>query len=104
MKRPKTWKRPKRPDWIERAVRLIDEAEPLAKQSTLRLLKRALGEYALHYETLALIAEHLTTDEGDAKATEHAFGLDANEVVAMAHDEMIIKARIALKPTSKIRT
>ena len=46
---------------------------------------------------LSFIAGHLTTDEGDVEDTEDEFGLDVSEVVAMAHDNMILAARRALK-------
>jgi hypothetical protein len=47
-------------------------------------------------EALVFIAEHLTTDEGDRKASGEAFGLEPHEVIEMAHDDMISRARAAL--------
>lgn len=61
----------------------------------------------LNRETLLIIAERacarltsianmLTSDEGDDDATEDAFGLEASEVIEMAHDNMIVEARATL--------
>lgn len=94
----KRWRRPNPPKWLSRAKALVAESEPLSKQSVLRLLKRAVAEYEYHADALERIAEHLTSDEGDPKATEQHFGLGVREVIEMAHDDMIITARIALKP------
>lgn len=45
---------------------------------------------------LAAIASQVTTDEGDQEATEEDIGLPMSEVVEMAHDEMIGRARATL--------
>jgi hypothetical protein len=42
------------------------------------------------------IANNVTTDEGDKDATEDDFGIDASEVIEMAHDNMITRARSTL--------
>ena len=47
-------------------------------------------------------AAMLTTDEGNTKDTEEEFGLDVNEVGAMAHDNMIIAAREVLGELGEI--
>ncbi|MEN6535467.1 MAG: hypothetical protein ABFD89_17520 [Bryobacteraceae bacterium] len=94
----KRFKPPKRPQWYARAKALVEESEPWSKQSVLRLLKSVLQSYDAQFASLVTIANHLTTDEGDAKATEEAFGLSAREVVEMAHDDMVNAAREALRP------
>jgi hypothetical protein len=48
------------------------------------------------YEALREIASHVTTEEGDAPSTTEFFGIEADEVIAMAHDNMIYSARAAL--------
>lgn len=93
------FRQPAQPQWVGRARRLLEEAEPLSKQSTLRLLSRFVQAYDRHLETLAFIAGHVTTDEGDRRATEQAIGLPVSEVVEMAHDDMITRARLALRPS-----
>ena len=45
---------------------------------------------------LAAIANYASTDEGDEDETEKEFGLDASEVVEMAHDNIINSARVTL--------
>lgn len=45
---------------------------------------------------LAAIANHMTSDEGDRDDTEEEFGLDYDEVVEMAHDNLIVRARSTL--------
>jgi hypothetical protein len=45
---------------------------------------------------LVTIANYATTDEDDDDATEKEFGLDAGEVVEMAHDNIITSARATL--------
>jgi hypothetical protein len=45
---------------------------------------------------LASIASNLTSDEGARDDTEEEIGLDYEEVVEMAHDNMIGRARRAL--------
>lgn len=45
---------------------------------------------------LEFVAGHVTTEEGDRDATEEDIGLDASEVIQMAHDNMIWRARRAL--------
>ena len=42
------------------------------------------------------IANYLTSDEGDTDDTEAEFGLDASEVIEMAHDNIITSARRTL--------
>lgn len=42
---------------------------------------------------LCQYASMLTTDEGDRDETEAEFGLDASEIVEMAHDNFIIRSR-----------
>lgn len=42
------------------------------------------------------IANNMATDEGDKDATEDYFGIDAEYVVEMAHDNMIRCARATL--------
>jgi hypothetical protein len=91
------WTRPKASAWVRRAKSLLEESEPLSKQSKLRLLKSAVREYDLFFEVLSRIAERSTTDEGDKEATEKHFGLDLPEIIQMAHDDMIVSARLALR-------
>ena len=45
---------------------------------------------------LCTIANNVTTDETDRKKTEDDFGLDASEVIEMAHDNMILHSRSVL--------
>ena len=45
---------------------------------------------------LKFIAGHVMSDEGDRDQTENDIGLDFAEVVEMAHDNMIQRARTAL--------
>ena len=45
---------------------------------------------------LTIIANQVTTDEGDEQDTEDEFGLPASEIVEIAHDNMIAEARSAL--------
>lgn len=52
-------------------------------------------------EALAFIALHLLSDEGDKEATEREIGLEASEVIEMAHDNMIVCARAALNAQAR---
>lgn len=38
-------------------------------------------------------ANYTTTDEGDKEETEQEFGLEASEIVEMAHDNIIVQTR-----------
>ena len=49
------------------------------------------------HSALSTIAGYVTTDEGDTDATEDEIGLEIDEVIEMAHDNMIETARRALK-------
>lgn len=53
-------------------------------------------ELARMKAALEFVAGHLTTEEGDRDATEEDMGLDASEVIEMAHDNIIWRARRAL--------
>jgi hypothetical protein len=88
---------PREPRWVGRARKLVDEGEPLSKQSVLRLLKRFTETYDRHVKALLYAAEQVTTDEGDRKATEQSIGLSATEIIEMVYDEMITQARLALR-------
>ena len=57
-------------------------------------------QFLRKHEALIFIASHLTSDEGDTDATEDEFGIDASEVVEMAHDNMILRARMCLEMRS----
>lgn len=46
--------------------------------------------------SLCRIAGYLTTDEGDPDETEEEFGLSVEEIVSMAHDDLIRIARSTL--------
>lgn len=50
------------------------------------------------------IAMQVTSAEGDEEATEDDFGIDAAEVVEMAHDNMILIARAAVERVNKIES
>lgn len=54
-------------------------------------------------DAIKFVAGHLTTDYGDESATEDEFGLDASEVVEMAHDNMIHRAREALEQCERCK-
>lgn len=61
----------------------------LPRETLLAIADRACGR-------LCGIANMLTTDEGDRDDTEEEFGLDASEVIEMAHDNIILGARQTL--------
>ena len=48
-------------------------------------------------KSLRFIASHNDSMEGDRDATEEDFGLDYDEVIEMAYDNMIQSARNALE-------
>ena len=71
------------------------------------MANRTVNLVGLDRETLLIIAEracaaltgianNLTSDEGDEDDTEEEFGLDIEEVIEMAHDNMIGTARRSL--------
>lgn len=45
---------------------------------------------------LAAFANNVTTDEGDRNQTEDDFGISAEEMIEMAHDDMIVRSRSVL--------
>lgn len=50
---------------------------------------------------LRFIADHVTTEEGDRDATEEGTGIDYQEAVEMAHDNIILRARAIVGEVSK---
>ena len=51
---------------------------------------------------LRTIADHALTYEGDPEETESSFGLNVDEVVSMAHDNIIMLARVVLDNDNKL--
>jgi hypothetical protein len=56
-----------------------------------------LGENQWMKNALVEIAGHATSEEGDQEESEEFFGLERSEIVEMAHDNMILIARSAIK-------
>lgn len=69
-----------------------------AAAARIAALGEALAKSRAH---LGFIATHLTTDEGDKDETEEDFGLEMSEVVEMAHDNLIGRARYACDEIDK---
>ena len=66
----------------------------LSREDLLVIAERGCG-------TLRYFANQVTTDEGDCEKTEQEFGIDASEVVEMAHDNMILQSRAVLNKIMK---
>jgi hypothetical protein len=95
---------------VDDAVKLANKVlEDVSRDpdSDLSMLAR---QFLRAREALIFVGAHFTSDEGDTDKTEEEFGLDASEVVEMAYDNMINRARAALgvtlnrSPRSETRT
>jgi hypothetical protein len=93
----KKWKQPPTPKWVVRARAMIEASKPFKVGSTIHLLEMATNDYLYAEMTLAGIAGRLTTEEGNRDATESQFDLGYDEIIEMAHDDMIFCARNELK-------
>lgn len=72
----------------------------MAKRTTIDLIGRDREQLLIIADlactALARIADYVTTDEGDREDSEEEIGLEFSEIVEMAHDDMIQRARSAL--------
>lgn len=79
--------------WPSESIR--DEARACADAAL------SVGAHADLVRALQFIANHTTSEEGDREKTEEDIGLDCEEVIEMAHDNMIWRARSALEALAK---